>query len=210
LLWLESRDRAALEWAHHDAVGEAMQCLLAMDWTARSGAGGTLRQPVSCPPVAAFLQLAARPSRSEEPPMPHMHSQIVICNLAERSGRWGAVELREVFIRQKALGQAYHAALGENLARQGVPVERGAQGLIAVAGYERRIIETFSRRARDINEAERVAGGYEAALHARIGRRTRGAKPRDADLNTLIEHWQAQLAQARADRPVAEGYSPEP
>ena len=40
LLWLESDDRAQLEWAHHDAVVAAMQPLLASDWTARRGAGG--------------------------------------------------------------------------------------------------------------------------------------------------------------------------
>ena len=38
LLWLESDDRAQLEWAHHDAVVAAMQPLLASDWTARRGA----------------------------------------------------------------------------------------------------------------------------------------------------------------------------
>jgi len=212
LLWLESDDRAQLEWAHHDAVVAAMQPLLASDWTARRGAGGALRQPVACPPVAAFLQLAARPSRSEDRPRPHLHSQIVIFNLAERgaghcgeqdANRWGAVALRDVFVRQKQLTLAYHDKLAANLFRQGVAVERTAQGYVAVADYDRRMVETFSARARDINEASRMAGAHGAALHARIARDTRGAKPRDPDLGALIEQWQAQMAQARANEPAA-------
>ncbi|MFP5254487.1 MAG: MobF family relaxase [Acidimicrobiia bacterium] len=125
---------------------------------------------------------------------PHLHTHVVIANLAHAPGddRWTALDARPLYSWLSPVGHLYEAHLRWELTcRLGVewgPVRNG----IAVAGIPRPVLREFSTRRREI-EAHLNEHGHHGAKAAQVATyATRHTKDDAADPAGLLPAWRAR------------------
>lgn len=139
--------------------------------------------------AASFLH------RTSRAPDPHLHSHIVIANLApDHSRHWSALDARALYLELGTASRLYQAALRAELSdRLGVafgPLRRGA--FADLVGFDQATLRAFSRRAAEIEEAM-AAGGFTSPAAARVAQRqTRRPKDLTVSYETLVEAWREQ------------------
>ena len=205
VLWAlsDAHDRPRIGQAQKAAVAAATKHIERSAAFARRGKGGMTREP------AAGLLMAKFDHHTSRDLDPQLHTHVFVFNLAPRKdGTWGAIVSRELYKAQKQAGAIYREALGAELERAGVTIERLPSGF-RVAAIPREIERAFSKRRQSI-EAAAEAHGYRSPKGMELAAlRTRQAK-RDVSREQLFETWRAEAkalgfdpSRTQQHRPVA-------
>jgi conjugative relaxase-like TrwC/TraI family protein len=199
LLWaLSDRDTAAEVVAAHDAaVDAAVGYLQRAAGFSRRGAGGAETVEVDGFVAAAFRH---RTSRADDP---LLHTHVLVANLARTSddGVWRTLDSRKLFVHAKTAGVLYQAQLRYELTtRLGVAWQPVVNGVADIAGVDRALIETFSRRRAQIVELLAARSETSAAAAQTATLATRQAKSERSS--------EAELRQLWFRRAVAAGVTP--
>lgn len=182
--------------AHDAAVDAALAVLEAEACRVRRGRGGAEVLPGEGFVAAAFRH---RTSRSGDP---HLHTHVVVANLARSAsdGRWTTLDGRQLYGWSRTAGFLYEAHLRAELThRLGVEWGPVRNGIADLAGIPRRVIEHFSQRRRQITErmAEIGSLGGHAAQVATWA--TREAKDTTVPYSALEEWWSARATKVGLD-----------
>ena len=123
---------------------------------------------------------------------PHLHTHVVIANLAHAAadGRWTALDARPLYAWLSPVGYLYEAHLRWELTRRlGVEWEPVRNGIADIAGIPRSVLREFSTRRREI-EAHLDEHGQHSAKAAQVATyATRRAKDDRADPAGLLPAW---------------------
>jgi conjugative relaxase-like TrwC/TraI family protein len=141
--------------------------------------------------AAAFRH---RTSRAGDP---HLHTHVVIANLAHSpsDGRWTALDGRPLYSWLSPVGHLYEAHLRWELTRRlGVGWGPVRNGIADVAGIPRPVLREFSTRRREI-EAHLDEHGQHSARAAQYATyATCRAKDTSIDAEGLVPGWKARAA----------------
>lgn len=192
----DDETRRHVSAAHDAAVDAALAVLEAEACRVRRGRGGATVLPGEGFVAAAFRH---RTSRSGDP---HLHTHVVVANLARFAddGRWTALDGRQLYAWCRTAGFLYETHLRAELTgRLGVEWGPVRNGIADVAGIPRRVIDHFSQRRRQITEhmAEIGSLGGHAAQVAAYA--TRDAKDTTVPFAALKEWWQTRAAKVGLD-----------
>lgn len=93
---------------------------------------------------------------------PQLHTHAVLLNMTKRAdGQWRSLETREIFKVQKRLGELYRIELAQCVVALGYDIEKqaGKEGaLFELAGVPKHVIEAFSSRSAEVDEALQEKG----------------------------------------------------
>jgi conjugative relaxase-like TrwC/TraI family protein len=136
---------------------------------------------------AAFLH---RTSRSLDP---HLHSHVVVANLAEgMDGKWSALDARDLYRQMRTLGLLYQAHLRfEATRRLGVSWREVIPGIADVNEVPREVVELFSKRSREMRSWLEQRGLSDRSRKTAFFA-TRAAKSFERSWDELREDWHAQ------------------
>ena len=175
-------------------AGHEQAAAAALGYLERSGARVRRRlapgQAASPVPAGGFVA-AAFLHRTSRAPDPHLHSHVLVANLAPGpDGRWSALDARGLFLELGTARDLYETQLRcELTGRLGV-TWRELQGAWAdLAGIDPGVRRAFSRRSEDIAAALERAGrsGPRAAHIASV--KTRPRKDLGTSYEKLVETW---------------------
>ena len=185
--WALTGDAGLLE-AHDVAVRAALEHLERFGATTRVRVNGHRQYPDTLGlTMATFRQTT---SRADDPQL-HTHA-VISAKVQTEDGRWLALDARYLKRNQRMLGGLYQSVLRAELThRYGVAWQQIVNGQAEIAGVPRELVETFSKRASQV-EAElaakidefRVREGRDptrwerAALTREAAADTRGAEDR--------------------------------
>ncbi|MGQ0432371.1 MAG: MobF family relaxase, partial [Microthrixaceae bacterium] len=172
--------------AHDAAQSAALGVLERAACRVRRGQGGHDVQDGDGFVAAAFRH---RTSRAGDP---HLHTHVVIANLAHAPSddRWTALDARPVYSWLAPVGHLYEAQLRWELTRR-LGVEWGPvrNGIADIAGIPQRVLREFSTRRREI-EAHLVEHGQHSARAAQVAAyATRTAKDTSIEPDGLLPAW---------------------
>ena len=175
--------------AHDAAQGAALEVLERAACRVRRGQGGHTVLDGDGFVAAAFRH---RTSRAGDP---HLHTHVVLANLAHAPSddRWTALDARPVYSWLSPVGHLYEAQLRWELTRR-LGVEWGPvrHGIADVAGFPREVLREFSTRRREI-EAHLDEHGQHGARAAQVATyATRNAKDTTIDPEGLPPAWRAR------------------
>lgn len=183
--------------AHDVAVGEVVAYLQRHGATAARGhQGGGQRAPrigTDGLLVAAFDHRASRAGD------PQLHTHLVVPNLVRGTdGRWSAMDTAGIYRHARTASSLYHAVLRGELTRTlGVSWTPVLRGVAEIDGIPRRLLETFSKRRRQIVEALSRRGENPATTKAAQAAclATRPAKVAElpVDMRTRWHHEAADI-----------------
>lgn len=194
ILWAAgtAEQRAVLEKIQQDAVDQALELLVAERLVeVRLGAGGHRREIPDDIVVAKFPHFTSR----EGDPACHVHC--ILLNVAGAFGKNYTVEPKKIFQNQLLLGAAMRSALAERLAELGFSLRQAGRDQFEIAGVPESLIETFSKRARQIKNAVGPnASAAQKEVAALSTRRDKASVPTGAELE---ERWKQELANYEID-----------
>lgn len=142
--------------------------------------------------VAALFEHCSARSERGQTPDPQLHTHAVILNVCLGSDdTWRTLDARHLFWQKMTAGALYRAELLHLLATrlQLVPVWR--KGFVEVAGVDERLIATFSKRRRRIEERLQHYGAHSAKLAAQVALETRSKKV-EVHRAALLAAWQQE------------------
>jgi conjugative relaxase-like TrwC/TraI family protein len=152
--WALTGDRGVLE-AHDVAVSGALGYLERFGSTTRIRSGGRRLHPDTGGLVMARFRQTT--SRADDPQV-HTHA-VISAKVKTDDGRWWALDARYLKRQQRMLGGVYQSMLRAELThRYGVEWEPIVNGQAELAGMPRELLQTFSKRSVQIDEA----------LHAKV------------------------------------------
>src|SRR5919204_4817966 len=188
----DEETRRAVNEAHVAAWQAALAYLEDEACVVRRGTGGILREHGEGFVGAAYQH---RTSRAQDP---HLHTHVVVANMACRpsDGEWRALDGEAILKTYRlAAGYLYQAHLRAELSRSlGVEWDTPYKGLADLKGVSRRVIAEFSKRRAQVAEHmdERATSGFWAAQVAALDTRDR---KEHVDLARLGEDWRARAAE---------------
>jgi len=170
------------------AVGASLRVLEQAACRVRRGKGGHTVLDADGFVAAAFRH---RTSRAGDP---HLHTHVVIANLAHAptDDRWTALDGRPLYSWLSPVGHLYEAQLRWELTRR-VGVEWGPvrNGIADIAGIPKLVLREFSTRRREI-EAHLDEHGQSSARAAQFATyATRNPKDDQLDAEGLLPGWRA-------------------
>ena len=196
LLWAAgtAKQRAAIEGAHRRAVEAALGFVEREGLVlVRSGAGGKRKDRPSDLIVARYDHYTTREGD------PNVHTHAIFMNVAgsaQVSDRYTqrhlTIEPADAFRWQKVIGASYRSAMAEALAEQGFAFRPAGRGQYEIAGVPEDLIETFSKRSRQIEE--RVGRGASGAQKEIAALATRGSKDLVPSGEELEARWRTEFA----------------
>jgi conjugative relaxase-like TrwC/TraI family protein len=198
LLWAigSPEVQATILHGHDYAIGEALGYLERHACFVQRGHGG-----VRIEPGAGFLSMSFLHRSSRAGDMA-LHSHLVTANMtrAVSDGRWLSLanpKRQSPLLREaKPAGYVYQAALRAFLTREiGVEWQAVVNGYADIAGFERPLIEHFSRRRNEIVEEMAERGTSSAAAAEVAAYRTRDAKDYEVDPDTQRQEWRSRAAE---------------
>jgi conjugative relaxase-like TrwC/TraI family protein len=184
--------RRAIGDAHLAAWQAALAYLEDEACVTRRGKNGVLREHAGGFVAAAYQH---RTSRAQDP---HLHTHVIIANMAQSPSdqMWRALDGEAILKTYRlAAGYLYEAHLRAELSRSlGVEWETPAKGWAELQDVPRRVIEEFSTRRLAVVEqmAEQQTAGFYAAQVAAVETRER---KEHVDLVALREDWRARAAE---------------
>jgi conjugative relaxase-like TrwC/TraI family protein len=184
--------RRAVNEAHTAAWQAALAYLEDEACVVRRGTGGIAREHGEGFVAAAYQH---RTSRAQDP---HLHTHVIVANMARRpsDGKWRALDGEAILKTYRlAAGYLYQAHLrGELSRRLGVEWETPHKGLADLKGVPRSVIDEFSTRRAQVVEHmdEHATSGFWAAQIAAVDTRDR---KEHADLARLRDDWRARAAE---------------
>jgi conjugative relaxase-like TrwC/TraI family protein len=184
--------RRAVNEAHTAAWHAALAYLEDEACVVRKGTGGIAREHGGGFVAAAYQH---RTSRAQDP---HLHTHLIVANMARRpsDGKWRALDGGAILKTYRlAAGHLYEAQLRHELSRSlGVEWATPRKGWAELAGVPRSVIDEFSTRRQQV--VERLDGqeraGFYAAKRAAVETRER---KQHVDLGELREDWRARAAE---------------
>lgn len=173
--------------AHHRAVEDALGYLEENAAALRRRVEGRERQVrADGLLVAAFVH---RTSRASEP---HLHTHALVANLAVAGGDARALDARPLYLHLRTASALYDAGLRDGLRRSLGVAFRARAAAFEVAGLPDRLLEGFSTRHHQIEEALAASGRTGARAAALAALRTRPPKDRSRGYDELVEGWRAK------------------
>src|SRR5204862_2425959 len=147
--WALTGDPGLLE-AHDVAVTAALEHLERRGATTRVRVDGRRQHPDTLGlTVAAFRQTT---SRADDPQV-HTHA-VISAKVQTDDGRWLALDARYLKRHQRMLGGLYQSVLRAELThRYGVAWEPIVNGQAEIAGLPRDLLDVFSKRAGQVDDA---------------------------------------------------------
>jgi conjugative relaxase-like TrwC/TraI family protein len=188
----DDQTRRVVNEAHASAWQAALTYLEDEACVVRRGTGGTIRERASGFVAAAYQH---RTSRAQDP---HLHTHVIVANMAQRPSdlQWRALDGEAILKTYRlAAGYLYQAHLRVELSLSlGVEWEAPRKGMAELRGVSRAVVAEFStRRAQVVDRLEsQGAAGYYAAQRAAIETRDR---KEHVDLAGLREDWRARAAE---------------
>ena len=187
----DERVRREVSEAHEASWQAALGYLEREACVVRRGQGGAIREHGGGFVAAAFRH---RTSRAQDP---HLHTHVIVANLARSDdGEWRALD-GEAILRtyRLAAGYLYEANLRHELAsRLGVGWTEPVKGMAELEGVPEDVVRAFSTRRQALLEHMEARGtdGFAASRVAALA--TREAKEQ-VDLPRLREEWEARAAE---------------
>jgi conjugative relaxase-like TrwC/TraI family protein len=180
--------RAQVRAGHEEAAAAALGYLERRGARVRRSPGrGEARAAV---PARGFAA-AAFLHRTSRAPDPHLHSHVLIANLAPGpEGRWSALDARGLFLELRTARDLYETQLRSELSSRLGVSWRQLQGAWAdLAGIDPEVRRAFSRRTVEIETALQQSGrsGPRAARIAAV--RTRPDKDLATPYEELVSGW---------------------
>jgi conjugative relaxase-like TrwC/TraI family protein len=198
LVWAigDEMARAAALAAHEKGVRDALSYLEDVACFVRRGKGGKEIERGRGFIALGFLH---RSSRAGDPAL-HTHMLISNMTRAARDGKWLSLASPKgrmpLFLHAKAAGHIYQAVLRAEITRElGLGWGEVENGHADLLGFDRELIEHFSRRREEIVEymAER---GFTSAAAAEIAAyRTRAGKDYSVDVDRQVAGWISRAAE---------------
>ncbi|HUJ18681.1 MAG TPA: MobF family relaxase [Nitrospirota bacterium] len=130
---------------------------------------------------------------------PQLHTHCPVLNMTEMpDGSWKAVSNERFFENKLFYGQIYRNELAANLKELGYQIEYSKDGLFEIAGIDKSILETFSRRSEQIKEAmneirEKYPHADESQLREYATLGSRVAKQKNIDNDAVHASWVERL-----------------
>jgi conjugative relaxase-like TrwC/TraI family protein len=183
--------RYAVNQAHLAAWQAALSYLEARACVTRKGKNGVVRERGSGFVAAAYQH---RTSRAQDP---HLHTHVIVANLAQGSdGVWRALDGEPILKHYRlAAGYLYQSQLRFELTRSlGVEWREPVSGMAEIAGVPEAALRAFSQRRAQVLEylARRGSSGFYAAKVAAIETRDR---KEPLDLPRMRLEWLARAAE---------------
>ena len=200
--------RLTIARAHEAAWQAALRYLEDEACVTRRGRNGVVREHASGFAAAAF------PHRTSRAHDPHLHTHVIVANMASTpsDGKWRALDGEPILSGYRlAAGYLYEAHLRAELARTlGVEWTEPVKGMGEVVGVPREALVEFSQRRQRVVEYLNRTGGtsWRAAQVAAL--ETREAKE-PVDLEMLRDSWEARAAEhgfGRRERGAVIGRAP--
>jgi len=149
---------------------------------------------------AAFHHSTSRPVEGQPPDM-NEHTHLLVFNATYdrverriKAGQFGGL---------KRDGEYYSAIFDALYAREleklGFVIDRQGGKKWEVAGITQPMIDTFSKRKDEVEDAARRLGITDPALKAELGAKTRSKKQKALTMQELREAWDAQLTDGERD-----------
>ncbi len=189
--------------AHHEAVADAAAYLERDAAGVRRSSGGSVRHLPAAGLVAAGF--THRTSRALDP---HLHTHLVVANVAQGpDGLWSGLDTRRLFRHVATASALYDARLRHELVRRaGVAWERTAAGRWEVTGIDPVALRLFSQRAASMDEHRWRTRGREEPVRPRSRGRwaedfhhDRPAKDTELAWSDLVRTWRARAADVGVD-----------
>jgi conjugative relaxase-like TrwC/TraI family protein len=153
----DEETRRGIEAAHTTAVREALGYLTETVPAVRRRYGGAVVEESARDLLAAeYRHTTARSVVAGEMPDPQLHSHVVITAAVRDDGRFVAVASRPIFRAARDTGAYYRSALAQQLIERGFQIEAGTGKhgrYFEIAGRPRAMLEAFSARSREVEEA---------------------------------------------------------
>ncbi|CAN5717143.1 MobF family relaxase [soil metagenome] len=187
----DERVRREISEAHEASWQAALGYLEREACVVRRGRGGAVRERGEGFVSAAFRH---RTSRAQDP---HLHTHVIVANLARSDdGEWRALD-GEAILRtyRLAAGYLYEASLRHELTcRLGMSWTDPVRGMAEIEGVPEDAVRAFSTRRQSLLEHMQARGteGFAASRVAALA--TREAKEQ-VDLPRLREEWTARAAE---------------
>jgi len=199
-------ERAVLD--AHDAAVLAVMRVVEERASTRAGINGIYR--VDAAGVVVLL-VRHRTSRALDPQL-HTHA-VLAAKVMSTDGRWRAIDASMLYRDQRALGALYQAALrAEVTARLGVAWGPVVKGQAEILGVPSELLEVFSRRAVQVQDAVVVRADRFRAVNGRepsrrewgiiardAAKESRPAKQRGRSADRLRAEWLATAAELCED-----------
>lgn len=188
----DEETRRAVNEGHVTAWQAALDYLEDEACVVRRGTGGIHRERADGFVAAAYQH---RTSRAQDP---HLHTHVIVANMARRpsDGEWRALDGEAILKTYRlAAGYLYQAHLRAELSRSlGVEWETPRKGLADLKGVPATVIGEFSTRRSQVVQhmEERGTSGFWAAQVAALDTRDR---KEHVDLGQLREDWRARAAE---------------
>ena len=184
--------RLAVTQAHLAAWQAALAYLEDEGCVVRRGTGGVHRERGAGFVAAAYQH---RTSRAQDP---HLHTHVIVANMARRpsDGNWRALDGEAILKTYRlAAGYLYEAHLRAELSRWlGVEWETPVKGWAELKGVRRSVVAEFSTRRAQVVEhmGKQGTAGFYAAQVAAVETRER---KEHVDLTRLRDEWRARAAE---------------
>ncbi|MEF2551665.1 MobF family relaxase [Aurantimonas sp. A2-1-M11] len=198
------KERAAIETVHDRAVTAIIAEVQRIGMAARRGPGGLTLEAVEMPATARFLHLTARPAPMPSGrmlPAPHLHSQVLVMNLARRQdGSWGAIDGGRLYRAVSHLTQVWRKVMDDGLRDCGIAAYRDEEGRLHMDDIDPRIVLAFSARRTALLRATQHIIHEPAAVIARQRIAVWDRAPKSAlSLAELETAWRQEAAIAMAN-----------
>jgi len=198
LVWAIGDDdaRAAVQAAHEKGVRDALSYLEDVACWVQRGEGGKELERGTGLVGMAFLH---RSSRAGDPAL-HTHMLVSNMTRARKDGKWLSLASPKgrmpLFLYAKAAGHIYQAVMRAEITRElGLEWGEVENGHADLLGFDRDLIEHFSRRRQEIVEYMTERGVRSAAAAEIAAYRTRAAKDHDIDFGRQVAEWVARAAE---------------
>lgn len=150
--------------------------------------------------VASFLHDDSRPVNREikgkkvavPDPQLHVHNVIINATHDEKEDKWKAVQFRNMVASLPYYREVFNGHLAQNLQAVGYTLKRTPQNF-EIEGYDRKTIEKFSNRTKEIEDLAKEKGIIDPSAKAKLGAKSRNNKRKGLDQKELKEFRLAQL-----------------
>ncbi|MDB5978338.1 MAG: conjugative relaxase domain protein [Nevskia sp.] len=180
----------------HDAAAKA-----AVDWVQANAAGNRTRGFFGTKEIRTdnlVVALFQHDTSREQDPQLHTHAVVANATLRD-DGKWASLDSRDLFTFKMAAGNVYRAALAQEVQKLGYTIERtGTDGRFELSGVAPEVLEVFSTRRAQIEQAMKERGMEGAIASAQATLMTRANKenlPRE----DLAAMWSQKLGAQRED-----------
>jgi len=131
---------------------------------------------------------------------PQLHKHVIVQNLVydEIESKWKAGQFRNIKADAPYYQTLFRSHFSKGMTEIGYDIERGKSDF-EVKGFDRGLIDKFSRRTQEIEDKARELGLEYAEDKAALGAKTRASKIENIDRNEMRGEWQSRLTEKEED-----------